>query len=181
MNDSHTKPYKGQGRRAAGTSGAEAATGESPAKCWSAARPFAVLGTAAIIAGGLVAAASAHHPQQLLVWMAAYLVLIVGVAQIMFGAGQAWLSTRTPRASWLTGEWIVFNLGNALVIAGTLAGNFVLVFAGTVLFSAGIALFLLLTRGAAHRGWLIGYRILLGLIFLSSLVGLALSAASRMH
>lgn len=113
--------------------------------------------------------------------MSAYLVLIVGVAQIMFGAGQAWLSTRRPRASWLTSEWIVFNLGNALVIAGTLAGNFVLVFAGTVLFAAGIALFLLLTRGATHRGWLIGYRILLGLIFLSSLVGLALSAASRMH
>lgn len=148
---------------------------------WRAAKPFAVLGVVAVITGGLVAATAAHHPTQLIVWMAAYLVLVVGVAQIAFGACQAWLSERVPAASWLASEWIVFNLGNAGVMAGTLSGLFALVIAGTVLFAAGIALFLFGTRGSLRNGWLISYRVLLGLIFLSSLVGLALSAASRVH
>lgn len=142
---------------------------------WRAARPFVWLGIAAIIAGGLVAAAVAHRPAQHLVWMSAYLVLIVGVAQIVLGAGQAWLSWPVPPPGWIAGEWIVFNLGNTGVIAGTLAGSFATVFAGTVLFAIGIALFLASARGAAGGRWLLGYRILLGLVFLSSLAGLALS------
>ena len=132
------------------------------------------LGVAAIIAGGLVAAAVAHHPAEHPVWTSAYLVLIVGVAQIVFGAGQAWLSERLPSRGWIAGEWVVFNLGNAGVIAGTVLGSFTMVMAGTALFAAGIAAFLLGTRGPM-RGWLPGYRILLGLVFLSSLAGLALS------
>lgn len=90
---------------------------------WRAARPFAWLGIAAVITGGLVAAAVAHAPVQKLVWMSAYLVLIVGVAQIVFGAGQAALSSPVASPGWIAGEWIVFNLGNAGVIAGTLAGR----------------------------------------------------------
>lgn len=137
------------------------------------------LGIAAVIAGGLVAAAAAHHPAEHPVWASAYLVLIVGVAQVVFGGGQAWLSERLPSPGWITGEWIVFNLGNAAVIAGTLLESFETVLAGTVLFALGIAAFLLGTRGPMRGGWLAGYRILLGLIFLSSLVGLALSL--RVH
>ena len=142
---------------------------------WRAARPFVWLGIAAIIAGGLVAAAVADASVQKLVWMSAYLVLIVGVAQIVFGAGQAWLSSPVASPGWIAGEWIVFNLGNAGVIAGTLAGSSATVFGGTVLFAAGVGLFLLGTRGAARGRWLLGYRTLLGLVFLSSLAGLALS------
>lgn len=141
---------------------------------WRAARPFAWLGVAAIVAGGLVAAAVAHRPVQHLVWMSAYLVLIVGVAQIVFGAGQAWLSEPVPPPGWVAGEWAVFNLGNAGVIAGTLAGSFGLAAAGTALFAVGVALFLWEVRGGTRNGWLLGYRILLGLVLLSSLVGLAL-------
>lgn len=142
---------------------------------WHAAEVFVATGAVAIIAGGLLAAGVAHHPPQLLVWMSAYLVLIVGVAQIVFGAGQARLSTIVPEPGWIAAEWIVFNLGNAGVVAGTLLGWFAMVLAGTVLFAAGIALFLAGTRGGARGGWLMGYRILLGLVFASSLVGLGLS------
>ena len=133
------------------------------------------LGVAAIIAGGLVAAAVAQRPTEHPVWTSAYLVLIVGVAQIVFGAGQAWLPERLPSIGWITGEWIVFNSGNAGVIAGTLLGSFPMVLAGTALFAAGIAAFLLGTRGRMRSAWLLGYRLVLGLIFLSSLAGLALS------
>ncbi|TAN07684.1 MAG: hypothetical protein EPN38_05700 [Rhodanobacteraceae bacterium] len=146
-----------------------------------AACPFLALGSGAIIAGGLVAAIQAHQPVPVLVWMSAYLVLIAGAAQVVFGAGQAWLSERPPTAVWIAAEWLVFNLGNAGVIAGTLYDRFAVVLAGTLLFAAGIALFLLGTRGGTRRAWRVGYRVLLGLIFLSSLVGLALSVQARMH
>jgi hypothetical protein len=142
---------------------------------WRAAKPFVALGVAAIVAGGLVAAVVARHPAEHPVWMSAYLVLIVGIAQIVFGAGQAWLSERPPSIGWIISEWIVFNLGNAGVVAGTLLGSFRMVVAGTLLFVAGIAAFLLGTRGPMRGGWLSVYRILLGLVFLSSLAGLALS------
>ena len=84
-----------------------------------------------------------------------------------------------PSSGWVASEWVVFNLANAGVIGGTLAGSFGLVMAATALFAVGIALFLLGTRGAARSWWLLGYRILLGLIFLSSLTGLALSLRAR--
>lgn len=143
---------------------------------WRAATPFVALGIAAVIAGGLVAAVVAHRPAEHPVWASAYLVLIVGVAQIVFGAGQAWLSERLPSIGWIAGEWTVFNLGNAGVIAGTVFGSFRMVLAGTVLFAGGIAAFLLGARGPMMRGgWLLGYRVVLGLVFLSSLAGLVLS------
>lgn len=107
--------------------------------------------------------------------MSAYLVLIVGVAQSMFGAGQAWLSRCVPKTGWVAGEWIAFNLGNAGVIAGTLCGWFWMVLVGTLLFAIGIALFLFGTRDGIRSGWLVGYRTLLSLIFLSSLTGLVLA------
>lgn len=147
---------------------------------WRAAAPFVITGVAAVVAGGLVAAAVAHQPTQKLVWMAAYLVLIVGVIQCAFGAGQALLSARPPRVGLVGAEWAVFNLGNAGVIVGTLGGRFALVFLGTLCFAAGIALFLSGTRSGRFPRWLLAYRVLLGLIFASSLVGLGLSVASNL-
>ncbi|MGH8279001.1 MAG: hypothetical protein ACRETQ_05495 [Gammaproteobacteria bacterium] len=143
--------------------------------------PFLITGGLAIIVGGLVAAAVAHQPTQHLVWMAAYLVLIVGVAQMVFGGGQAWLSADTLRPAWRASEWIIYNLGNAGVIAGTLADLPSLVVVGTVLFIIGVALFLVHTRARTHIRWLIGYRILLGLVFLTSLVGLVLTFVGQLR
>lgn len=142
---------------------------------WRAARAFAVLGAAAIVAGGLLAAVAELHPTHHFAWASAYLVLIVGVVQIVFGAGQAALSERLPSPGWIALEWLVFNVGNAGVVGGQLAGWFPVVLAGTALVVIAIALFLAATRGRRHAGWLLGYRILLGLIFASSLIGLVLS------
>jgi hypothetical protein len=109
--------------------------------------------TAAPRAGGLVAGCGGASPGATTgLDVGSYLVLIVGVAQIASGAGQAWLSEHAPSLGWVAGERVVFNLGNASVIAGTLAGSFGLVAAGTALFALGIALFLLGTRGTGS-GW----------------------------
>ncbi|MGH8214268.1 MAG: hypothetical protein ACREPZ_01015 [Rhodanobacteraceae bacterium] len=141
--------------------------------------PFAVLGAAAILAGGVTAAAIAYHPTEHLIWMVAYLVLVVGVMQWVFGAGQAWLAERPPAARVAWGQWILFNLGNAGVIAGTLCSRTGVVAAGTLLFVAAIAWFLYGVRHCRWRGWGNAYRILLVLIFLSACIGLVISTVSH--
>ncbi|MGH8189960.1 MAG: hypothetical protein ACREP2_00755 [Rhodanobacteraceae bacterium] len=141
--------------------------------------PFVALGAAAIVAGGATAAAIAYHPTEHLVWMVAYLVLVVGVMQWIFGAGEAWLAERPP-AGWETwAQWVLFNLGNAGVIGGTLCDRAEVVAAGTLLFVAAIAWFLWGVRHCRRRGWGNAYRVLLALIFVSACVGLAISAASN--
>lgn len=145
----------------------------------AAAAPFAALGTAAIVAGGATAAAIAYHPTEHLVWMVAYLVLVVGVMQWLFGAGQAWLAERVPGQPMVWGQWGLFNLGNAGVIGGALCNRTGVVAVGTLLFALAIAGFLYGVRRSRGHGWAIAYRVLLVLIFLSACVGLVISAASN--
>jgi hypothetical protein len=137
--------------------------------------PFLVIGTACVIAGGLVAAATAPNPSQHGSWAAAYLVLVAGVAQIGLGAGQAMFGGRTsPRT--VLAEIAGWNLGNAAVLAGTLAG------VGLVVDLGGAALLVVLrgalTGGAAPSGrarWLLrGYCALLLVLIVSIPVGLVL-------
>lgn len=145
----------------------------------AAAAPFAVTGTAGIVAGGAIAAAIAYHPTEHMVWMVAYLVLVVGVMQWLFGVGQAWLaaSIPRPRASW--GQWLLFNLGNAGVIGGTLANRTGVVAVASVLFVCALCWFLVGVRHTRQRGWSIAYRVLLVLVLLSAGIGLVISAASN--
>lgn len=141
--------------------------------------PFVALGVAAIIGAGVIAAAIAYHPTQHSVWMVAYLVLVVGVMQCVFGAGQAWLADHAPRARTVWGQWSLFNLGNAAVIGGTLCSRTGVVAAGTLLFVAATVWFFVGVPRARARGWGAAYRVLLGLIFLSACTGLAISALSH--
>lgn len=141
--------------------------------------PFAALATVAIIAAGVVAAAIAYHPTQQLIWMVAYLVLVVGVMQWIFGAGQAWLAEPPPGKATVWSQWGLFNVGSAGVIGGTLANRTGLVVAGTVLFVVAIAWFFHSVRRSSRRGWAVAYRVLLALIFFSACIGLVISAASH--
>lgn len=144
-----------------------------------AAAPFAVFATLAIIAAGAVAAAIAYHPTQPLVWMVAYLVLVVGVMQWVFGAGQAWLAAGVPAGRTIWSQWTLFNLGNAGVIGGTLCGNTGVVTLGTLLFVAAIAWFLHGVRRTRLPRWGVAYRVLLGVVFLSACTGLVISFVSH--
>lgn len=142
-----------------------------------AARPFLLTALAALLIAGFVAAAVAHAPTRPLVWMVAYLVLVAGVAQGVLGLGQALLPAQPPTARWCVAEWLLFNGGNAGVIAGTLLAAPVLVAAGTALFVAALLAFLLGVRGAG-RGWLLhAFRAVLVATCLGACVGLALSFA----
>lgn len=145
------------------------------------AMPFLIVAALATVGAGVVAAVAAHAPSQPLVWMVAYLVLVVGVAQAALGSAQAWLSLSPPPMVFRVTEFVLFNAGNASVIGGTLCSSWPIVLTGTLLFVAALAMFLYSSRGSLG-GWLThAYRLLLTLLFASSLVGLVLSAARHLH
>ncbi|MCZ2104568.1 MAG: hypothetical protein LC137_09320 [Burkholderiales bacterium] len=141
------------------------------------AAPFTWLGVAAIVAGGALAAAIAHRPAQNLVWLVAYLVLVVGVAQYVLGAGQAALARRALPAGVLWGEWALLNLGHLGVIGGRLAELFTAVLVGTLAYAAALAWFVLALRGGVAGTRLLLYRLFALFLLLSSLVGVALTVA----
>ena len=137
--------------------------------------PFLLVSALAIVSAGALAAAMAHAPTQKVLWAVAYLVLVVGVSQAVFGVGQALLATRATSVSMRVAEWILFNLGNVGVIAGTLCSSQLLVWLGTLLFAASLITFLWATRGV-RGGWaILAYRMLLVLIGGSAVVGLVLT------
>ncbi len=138
--------------------------------------PFAVLGLACVVAGGLLAAAVARTPSEHAVWASAYLVLVGGVAQVAIGAAQTWLAADRPGV--LGAELAGWNLGNAAVIAGTVAGVSAVTDVGGALLVAALALLLAGTRRGRGGWWLRGYRTLLVVVLVSIPVGLVIEQVS---
>ena len=89
---------------------------------WPAAWPFVAIGSAWVVAGGLVAAVTRLVAFELGPWTAAYLVLVGGVAQVVLGAGSAWLASTLPSVSKVRVELVAWNLGVVATIGGTLGG-----------------------------------------------------------
>lgn len=142
---------------------------------WRTASSFVIFGFAAIAAAGLLAAVTASIPQRQILWAIAYLVLVVGIAQIGLGAGQAWLAERPIGAPLLTAQFVAFNLGNAGVIGGTFADTSLLVDAGGAALVVSLILFVRGTR-ASTTSWLkTVYWILLVILIVSIPIGLILS------
>jgi hypothetical protein len=114
-------------------------------------RPFLIAGAACIIAGGLLAAATAYVTTQQTAWATAYIVLVGGVAQIGLGAAVAWLAPTAPRraAWWAFAGW---NLGNTGVLTGQLAGILILTDIGTVILVAALVTVLAAVGGRRGRG-----------------------------
>ncbi|MEO6944753.1 MAG: hypothetical protein ABI053_08585 [Lacisediminihabitans sp.] len=143
---------------------------------WKAASPFVLLGVAAVIAGGMVSAFTASTPSRQLAWLVAYLVLVVGVAQIGLGAGQSWLAVHPLGGGVLVTEFLGFTLGNAGVAAGTMLSLPIMVNVGGILLVASLALFLWGVRGSVRGGWLrYVYRALVALLLVSIPIGLILA------
>lgn len=148
----------------------------SPTDRWAPAIPFSVVAALAIIGGGLVAAAIAYAPTQHTVWMVAYLVLVVGVAQFALGIGQALLAAGKPPVGLLASQCSIFNIGNAGVIAGTMLNLFPLVVAGGLLLVLALALFLYGVHNARGHSALYAYKAILVLICMSAIAGIFLAA-----
>lgn len=109
------------------------------------------VGASCIIGGGLIAAVTS--PLQLAKgsWLAAYLVLIAGVAQLLLAQQQHLLDPGQDqrRAEWFTlAFWV---LGNAAVITGSLQAAPCFVDAGGVLLTVAIILAWVRIRGTRMR------------------------------
>ena len=153
---------------------------------WVVSWPLFAVGGAAIVAGGLVAAATAPSPSEKGSWAAAYLVLVVGVAQIGLGAGQAALSTATLSTRILGTETIGWNVANAAVMAGTLSNVVSLVDIGGTLLVATLAMFATQVRGGeaafGGRRWpTYVFRGLVVVLLISIPVGLVLATVRGNH
>ena len=140
-----------------------------------AARLFLVTGSTAIVAGGLIAAIMAHASARPVMWVVAYLVLVVGVAQAVLGIGQALLPVRLPTHNRRIYQWVAFNLGSVAVIVGRLLEARALVMVGTLVFLFSLLGFFLVARRAGG-GWLaLAFHGVLWITALGALTGLTLS------
>ncbi|GAA2111621.1 hypothetical protein GCM10009841_34540 [Microlunatus panaciterrae] len=145
----------------------------------------AVLGACCVVLGGAVAAATGPLVLHKGSWLAAYLVLVCGVTGCAIGAMQTRVGrpvsavvARTQLACWV--------LGNAAVIAGSLAAIPGIVDGGGVLLVIALGIALHAVRPKARpsvgdvvsrsAGW--AYRLLLVVVLLSVPVGLVLAHLS---
>jgi hypothetical protein len=74
-----------------------------------------------IVAGGAVAAVNSAAPFGHGSWLAAYLVLVGGVSQVVLGAGRLALRAPRPTPALLRAQLVLWNLGSLAVPAGVLA------------------------------------------------------------
>jgi hypothetical protein len=154
-----------------------ALSGDDLLQRWPAVRPFLLVGAACIVAGGIVAAVTRPTGFGEGSWLAAYLVLVTGVAQIALGAGQAWLSAGVPTRRLALRELVAWNAGVAAVIAGTLIGAPLLTTLGGLASLVALALFLGGVRrtGVVPAWAALGYRGVAVIVLVSIPVGLVLA------
>lgn len=152
-------------------------TPSGPSDWTTSASLLAVAGGGCIVGGGLVAAVTDPLDLAQGSWIAAYLVLVGGVAQVAMGWARTWRRADAPSAVWARGQVVAWNVGNACVISGTLAGEPLLVDLGSLLLLVAIAIALHASRPQGAAAWLVpwAYRGLLIVLAVSIPVGIVLS------
>lgn len=139
--------------------------------------PAAVLtavGVCCVVVGGLIAAVTGPFDLSQGSWLAAYLVLVGGVAQCAMGQARMWQPevTQARRWGWIQiGSW---NLGNIAVVVGTLTGVPSVVDLGSMVLVVALVIALHATRIASGTAYWI-YRALLLVLAVSIPVGIVLS------
>src|SRR5215211_5146213 len=82
---------------------------------------FTEFGGALVNAGGLVAAVNSAAPSAHGSWLAAYLVLVGGVSQVVLGVGHRALLAREPPWQATRAQLLLWNAGSVAVPAGVLS------------------------------------------------------------
>lgn len=141
--------------------------------------PFLLVAAAAVVAGGLAAAVTGPTGWDDGSWVAAYLVLVVGVGQAVVGAGRQVLLGGPPEAdARLAAQVVLFNLACALVLVGTLVESPATVTAGGVSLVAALAALATAPRGIDRpRVARLLYGAVLAVLLVSTPIGVALSWA----
>ncbi len=145
-------------------------------------RPYVAAGIAAIVAGGVVSAFSARHPNTFAMWASAYLVLVAGVAQICLGLALERLASSSSNKL----GYAAFGLlvaGNVFVITGSavkyagLEWNMPVTATGSVLLVAALALVGWAIRGAKRSRLKAGAYV--GIVGLAVCIPIGLVLAQR--
>jgi hypothetical protein len=143
--------------------------------------PFAVIAGISIIAAGFLSAITAFSPGYTASWAVAYLILVVGVAQLALGVGQAWITEKAPSKGLIIAQIITFNLANAATIGGTVIASIALVYFGAALFIIALGLFLWGTRIVKSKSTFIvyGFRAIVVFLIVSAGVGLVIASVKK--
>ena len=134
-------------------------------------------GGVSIITGGLVAAVTGPTEWVHGSWVAAFLVLVAGAAQIGIGAGQSHLAAATPSVGFTALECVLWNAGCATVVAGTLLASPVTVTTGSTLLVATLVMSAVAVRPSRRQrsALLLLYRAMLAGLLVSIPIGIALA------
>jgi hypothetical protein len=133
-----------------------------------------------IVAGGLVAAVNSATPFAHGSWLAAYLVLVGGVAQLALSAGPLLFPEPASSRALARAQLALWNAGTAIVAVGVFTAASAVVVAGSVLVLAALACF---ARGAGParepgRRRVLAYRLVIAVLGVSVVVGIALAGGS---
>lgn len=143
---------------------------------WRLARPFLVIGAIAIVSGGLVAAATRPLDLELGPWLAAFLVLVVGVAQITLGGGQIGLAEEPPTTGVIWTEALLWNGGVAMTVLGTYGQQPLVTTLAAIPTIAALVLFASAGSGRQGPRWLQASHRAFALVILVSVpIGVALA------
>jgi hypothetical protein len=141
---------------------------------------FAATSGALIVAGGLVAAINSATPFAHGSWVAAYLVLVGGVAQMFLGVWCLGLPEPKLAARLRGAELGLWNVGNAIVVGGVLTESASVVVVGSAMLLGALAGFAL-GGGPIRRdqpGRVIIYRIVILGLAGSVVIGAVLAHSS---
>ena len=139
--------------------------------------PFLTVGCLLILAGGLTAAVSRPLGWELGPWVAAYLVLVGGIAQISLGVGQACLALGPPSRAMVGAEIGLWNLAGVVTMAGSLLGVPPLSTVGGMATVGSLTCFLVATRERhpGTRSAASAYRAIIAIVLVSAPIGVALA------
>jgi hypothetical protein len=146
---------------------------------WRAASPFVAIGAVSIVAGGLVAALTRPLELDAGPWIAAYLVLVNGVAQAGLGAGRTVLARQAPRPRVVVVEVMAWNASTTTIIAGRFLGWPLLTTAGALclLLAVGCLIRHVPVATAKRRVFAVAHWALGVLVALSAPIGVLLAWA----
>jgi hypothetical protein len=135
----------------------------------------ATIGYASIVCGGLIAAVTSPLDLSKGSWLAAYLVLISGLAQVLLAQQSRILRAQQPQTRSAALVLVAWVLGNFSVVAGSLMRVPLIVDFGGLLLMAALISALLGTQHATRRAlaWLL--RLSYAAVFISIPVGLVLA------
>jgi hypothetical protein len=141
---------------------------------------FLACASVLIVAGGAVAAVNSAAPFGHGSWLAAYLVLVGGVAQGILGAGRLALQAPAPGRARPRAQLALWNIGSLAVPAGVLSDAPMLVTAGSVALLWALALFAAQARGRRRevRGRVVVYLAIVVGLAVSVVIGSALADAA---